>query len=194
MRLTIDEILADNARMEQFVCERIPPDTTRVDLGCGAWADLTPFWDDRFGWSLLLETDEPEWVDLREVYQHFRRREMGVDEWRREMMLDHGSRVSGTRPQKPSARRLDEASALTVKEAATELTCSISFVYKLMAHGHLAYERRGRRKLPTAASVHDYRQRNLVPARPQASPPPPAARPPYNFKYLFKGKKGGSHV
>jgi hypothetical protein len=81
MRLTIDQILADNARMEQYICERIPPDTTRIDLGCGAWADLTPSWDDRFGWSLLLETDEPEWVDLRAVYQHFRRREMTWWEW-----------------------------------------------------------------------------------------------------------------
>src|SRR5436309_2157000 len=81
MRLSIDQILADNARMERFVCERIPPDGTRVDLGNGAWADLTPCWDDRFGWSLLLETDEPEWVDLLEIYRHFRRREMTVREW-----------------------------------------------------------------------------------------------------------------
>lgn len=42
MRLTIDEIIADNARMERYLCERIPPDGTRVDLGNGAWADQGP--------------------------------------------------------------------------------------------------------------------------------------------------------
>jgi hypothetical protein len=65
MRLTSEQIRADNTKMKQFIYERIPDDGTRVDLGGGAWADLTPCWDDRFGWDLLLETDEPEWVDLR---------------------------------------------------------------------------------------------------------------------------------
>ena len=54
---------------------------TRIDLGGGAWADLHPCWDDEYGWSLLIETDEPEWVDLWEVYQHFRRKEMTAKEW-----------------------------------------------------------------------------------------------------------------
>jgi excisionase family DNA binding protein len=186
MRLSYEQIKADKARVEQFVCERIRPDGTRVDLGNGGWADLTPCWDDRFGWSLLLETDEPEWVDLWEVYQHLRRKEMTLDEWRREMNVDRSSRIARSRSQKPSPRRQDAASALTVMEAATELRCSISFVYKLMARGELAYEKRGRRKLPTPASVDDYRRRNLVPARPDPSPRPD--RPPYPFKYLFKAK------
>jgi hypothetical protein len=81
MRLTIDQIFADKARMEQFICERIPPCSTRINLGGGAWADLTPCWDELVGWSLLWETDEPEWVGLREVYQYFRRREMTWREW-----------------------------------------------------------------------------------------------------------------
>jgi len=85
MPLTTDQIIADRARMEKFICERIPDDGTWVDLGNGAWADLTPFWDERFGWSLLLETNEPEWVDLWEVYQHFRRKEMTSREWWEEM-------------------------------------------------------------------------------------------------------------
>lgn len=76
MRLSLDQILADRARMEQFICDRISGGVTRIDLGGGAWADLTAFWDDEFGWTLLLETDEPEWVDLQEVYDHFRRKEM----------------------------------------------------------------------------------------------------------------------
>lgn len=56
MRLTIDQIKADRAKMEEFLCQRIRSDGTRIDLGDGAWADLFPTWDDRFGWSLLLES------------------------------------------------------------------------------------------------------------------------------------------
>jgi len=67
--------------MEKFICERISGGVARIDLGGGAWADLTAVWDDEYGWSLLLEADEPEWVDLWEVYQHFRRKEMTTWEW-----------------------------------------------------------------------------------------------------------------
>ncbi|MFN0019966.1 MAG: helix-turn-helix domain-containing protein [Pirellulaceae bacterium] len=51
---------------------------------------------------------------------------------------------------------------LSVKEAAAELNCSISFVYKLLRHGELAFERRGRRKMPISSSIQEYRLRNLV--------------------------------
>jgi hypothetical protein len=61
MRLTHEQDRADNARMEQFICERVPDEGTRIDLGVGAWADLFPTWDERFGWSLHWETNEPEW-------------------------------------------------------------------------------------------------------------------------------------
>ena len=46
---------------------------------------------------------------------------------------------------------------MTVREAAAELQCSISFVYKLMAQGQVACECRGRRKLPVAESIAEYR-------------------------------------
>lgn len=75
---------------------------------------------------------------------------------------------------------------MTVKEAAQTLQCSLSFVYKLMGTGQLAYEMRGRRKLPLASSVSEYRQRNIVPARPV---PPKATKPPktdHAFTHLFQ--------
>jgi hypothetical protein len=75
---------------------------------------------------------------------------------------------------------------MTVREAAVELQCSISFVYKLMAQGQVAYECRGRRKLPVAVSVAEYRQRNLVPAT--AKEPKPA-RTPYQYKHLFQDRR-----
>jgi excisionase family DNA binding protein len=74
---------------------------------------------------------------------------------------------------------------LTVNEAAAVLNCSISFIYKLMDQGQVAFERRGRRKLPVTASVSEYRQRNLVPAQKPPEPTSPKRRKePYRCKYL----------
>lgn len=73
---------------------------------------------------------------------------------------------------------------LTVKEAAAELRCSISFVYKLMRLGELSYEKRGRRKLPLRGSVEEYRSRNVV----QALLTPKSDRQipgPKRYKHLF---------
>ena len=75
---------------------------------------------------------------------------------------------------------------MTVRKAAAELQCSISFVYKLMAQGQLAYECRRRRKLPVAESVAEYRQRNLVPAT--AKEPKPT-KTPYQYKHLFQDRR-----
>jgi excisionase family DNA binding protein len=75
---------------------------------------------------------------------------------------------------------------MTVKETAGSLNCSISFVYKLMRTGQLAYEMRGRRKLPLAASVEEYRQRNIVSAKSQ---PARRSKPPktgHVFTHLFQ--------
>jgi excisionase family DNA binding protein len=75
---------------------------------------------------------------------------------------------------------------MTVKEAAKELTCSISFVYKLMRTGQLAYEMRGKRKLPIATSVDEYRLRNIVSAKPQPSRPSKPPKTEYVFTHLFQ--------
>jgi excisionase family DNA binding protein len=75
---------------------------------------------------------------------------------------------------------------MTVKEAAKELTCSISLVYKLMNEGQIAYERRGRRRLPVSFSVAEYRQRNLVPARPASEGAQPRPSSPCRYQHLFK--------
>lgn len=78
-----------------------------------------------------------------------------------------------------------EKDTMTVKEAACVLNCSASLVYKLMDQGELAFERRGRRKLPVTASIKDYRQRNLVPAEKPSEPISPKRRKErYKCKYL----------
>ncbi len=70
---------------------------------------------------------------------------------------------------------------LTVKEAAAQLRCSLSFVYKLMRNGELAFEQRGRRKLPLAASLLEYRERIRVVYVTTSD-----RQPPYRFQHLFK--------
>ena len=88
--MNLEQIQADKRTMAEFVCERIPPDGTRIVLADGpdgpAWADLMPIWDDDdCDCDLIVETNEPEWVDLQEIYDHFRRREMTSWEREREM-------------------------------------------------------------------------------------------------------------
>ncbi len=81
---------------------------------------------------------------------------------------------------------------LTVKEAATELHCSLSFVYKLMGTGQLAFERRGRRKLVLAASVAEYRKQNTHPATSRPIRPAKTPRRPYQFQRLFRDTPSGT--
>ena len=85
----------------------------------------------------------------------------------------------------------DACRLLTVKEAAAELYCSSSFVYKLMRTGQLAFERRGRRKLPLAISVAEYRLRNTCPATNQPFRPSRSPEPPYKYQRLFRDKRFG---
>jgi excisionase family DNA binding protein len=75
---------------------------------------------------------------------------------------------------------------LTVKEASAELHCSISFVYKLMQTGQLSFEQRGRRRLPLAFSVAEYRERNMFRATELQPRPAVQSRQPYEFQRLFK--------
>ena len=112
-----------------------------------------------------------------------------LDNDRLEFVIAWGQKASHD-PPVPEQERL-----LTVKEAAAELRCSISFVYKLMLQGQISYECRGRRKLLHATSVADYRRRNTHPASPSASPKTRAStRQPYQFQRLFtdhRPRRGG---
>ena len=91
--LTINQVLADSRRMENFICERIPPDhPTRIVLADGGdgplWVDLLATWDYDGDCDLLIETNEPDAFGLREVYEHLRRQEMTGWEWEREIAAD----------------------------------------------------------------------------------------------------------
>lgn len=75
---------------------------------------------------------------------------------------------------------------MTAKEASRELQVSLSFVYKLMDLGEIAYERRGTRKLPVAQSVEEYKQRNLVAA--SAEQHRPVKGPARQYSHLFTAR------
>jgi excisionase family DNA binding protein len=187
MRLSPEQIIADRARMEQFISERIPPDGARIDLGGGAWADLTPFWDERFGWSLLLETDEPEWVDLRMVYEHFRRQEMTNREWWTELEGEMAwarvrsleGEVAGlglTAMTPASSENLEpglpseKKAMVTVREVAALLSCSYGEARKRMLEGRIRAVKDGRWMRTRPEWVEEYVARvTITPAETPAT-------------------------
>lgn len=89
MRFNYDQIDADNRKMQRYIAQRIPPEGVKIVLADGpdgeAWADLFPSWDDD-DCDLHIETNAPEWVGLREVYDYFRRPELTSWEREREMV------------------------------------------------------------------------------------------------------------
>lgn len=89
---SVSQYLADKKKMTKYVCERIPDDGVQIELAEGEggplWADLLPTWDDEYGWDLLIETNEPEWVSVEEVYNYFRREEQTYLEWQQELFWE----------------------------------------------------------------------------------------------------------
>lgn len=81
MRFSIDQMKADRAKMERFICQRIPSEGTKVELDGRGWVGLMPVTDDESGWILLVDDDKPGWEDLQELHCHFRRMEMTRLEW-----------------------------------------------------------------------------------------------------------------
>lgn len=74
---------------------------------------------------------------------------------------------------------------MTAKQAAADLQISLSFLYKLLDQGEIAFERRGTRKFPVDESVADFKRRNLVPAAPKQNRP--VKGPAYQYKHLSIG-------
>jgi hypothetical protein len=80
MYLTREQWQADRRLMKAYICSRIiNEEDAEVLLAVGADGELRvflyPVWDEEDGWDLFWETDCPEAVDLRDIYEHFRRRE-----------------------------------------------------------------------------------------------------------------------
>lgn len=194
--MTVNQIQADICRMEGFICDRIRKERTRIVLADGgdgpAWVYLTLLRGDDGDCDLIIESDEPDAFGLRDVYEHFCRKEMT---WAEMMKGERASLITLGPPGRIATKKTDDvikpnrSGTLTVKEAAAELNCSIGFVYKLLIVGELVYEKRGRRKLPTDASIAEYRQRNKVRAMQRFDYPKKNAHEPYQYQQLFKKVK-----
>src|SRR5262245_40992686 len=87
--MDLHNYLADRRRMKAFIGLRTPEPGTRVVIAQGEgddiWADIYPVWDGDEGWDLHFETNCPEAVGVREIYEHLRRQEMTWWEWEREL-------------------------------------------------------------------------------------------------------------
>jgi hypothetical protein len=75
--LTVNQILADNRKMERFISDRLGTERTRIVLSDGwrpdgpAWVDLTLFLSEDGDHELVIESNEPDAFGVREVYEHF---------------------------------------------------------------------------------------------------------------------------
>lgn len=93
-KLNMKLFVADRRKKAKYVCDRISDEGMRIVLIEGTseyppiYADLSPVrWEGRC--DLVIETNEPDFVDLNEVYEFFRRREMTyIEIWREMMFVD----------------------------------------------------------------------------------------------------------
>jgi hypothetical protein len=72
--ITVEELLADRRRMKAYIASRIPEEGCRIVLADGpegeVWVDLNPVWHEEDGWDMFWQTDCPEAVGLRDIYEH----------------------------------------------------------------------------------------------------------------------------
>jgi len=196
--MSVTTYQSDRRRMKAHIASRIPEEGCRIVLADGpeggeVWVDLDPVRYSDGELDLHFETNCREWAGILEIYDYLRRDAIpsGHREQRTPSCGRTGVKQKKSQPFSADEERWD-TTTLTVKEAAKQLTCSISFVYKLMSQGELAYETRGRRKLPTSESVAQYRLRNTVPAQQAPSRFVKPPKTPYQFKYLFQRNKARS--
>jgi excisionase family DNA binding protein len=165
MYLTREQWQADRRRMRTAIAKLLPEEGCRVVLADGpedeVWADLDPV---RYGdgeLDLHLETNCPEWVGIPQGYEHLRRQQMTVGEWRRELVSEvarlrvpalaeeAASRLTKTttpgccQPE-PASDPSAKKAMLTVREAAVLLGCSYGEARKRMLEGRIRAVKDGR--------------------------------------------------
>jgi hypothetical protein len=212
--MTVDQILADDRKMRRFICERIPPITTRVVVADGgegpAWVDLTPLWDDEGDCDLVIEANEPDAFRLRAVYEHFRRQEMTGWEWERELagemnrwklcglervMADlHENLNRSSAPNGDDPKLTDEElpKEVSTAEAARILGVSKDTVLKLKAAGLLEYRNTG--SPDSCRPVYAFSLRSVLEVRTTYQRDnPPYHRPEAPHRHRVKGKRNYKH-
>jgi hypothetical protein len=78
--------LADKKIMKRFIWRQTYPEGETIVLANGAegplWVTITPLGDDpRIGIELEIESNEPDAVDLRVIYEYYRSKDMTWEEW-----------------------------------------------------------------------------------------------------------------
>lgn len=90
MRPSTDQYLSNRRKMEAYIAKLLPEDGLQVVLADGedgeVWAELDPVRYEDGEWDLHWKTNCPEAIGLPEIYDHFRRHEMPVEERRREII------------------------------------------------------------------------------------------------------------
>ena len=80
MSATFQEIETDLRKMIAYIGPRVTEQGERFVLADGpdgeAWAEIYTAWDEHSGWDMHYTTNLSEWVGVREIYDHFRRRDM----------------------------------------------------------------------------------------------------------------------
>lgn len=209
MRLSYEQILSDEKAMTDFICKRLTETPTKLVLAAGeegeTWAELWGEWDDATGWNLSMEKSD-ESVDLEEVYDHFRRKEMTYREWWREFdrQMDRLNvieleaqlwRQRSTRTTEPQAT--DEYGDLprevATAEAARILSVSKDTVLKLKDAGLLEY----RNMAPPFSSrpVFAFSLASVLKLRTTyETDEPPPLRQPEPTRRAVKGEKKYKHL
>jgi hypothetical protein len=92
LQMNMKLVVADRRKKAKYVCGRIPDEGMRIVLVEGTseyppiYAELSLVrWEGRC--DLVIETNEPDFVDLNEVYRYFRHRDMTLEERWREMVF-----------------------------------------------------------------------------------------------------------
>lgn len=208
--LTLNRIDSDNRKMKRFIADRISPDGTRIVLADGgdgpAWVDLTPLWDEEGECDLVMDTNEPDAIGLRDVYEHFRRKEMTGWEWERELAAEV-TRRELRKLERESAEMLgklnrrsdpenDEAMSdeeelpkeVSTAEAARILGVSKDTVLKMKAAGLLEY--RNTCSPDSCRPVYAFSLRSVLELRTTYQRDnPPFHRPEAAHRHQVKGRR-----
>jgi hypothetical protein len=138
---------ADQRKKERYICARIPDEGTNVCPWDGnseyppTIAELIPLRDDDGALhELLIETNDPDVVDLDAVYKYFRRQEMTYEElWRELQWVDPAQefrrKVSALAPRE---RKLFDAASETMPIQGEALAAKVGFDLDGQTRGHLA--------------------------------------------------------
>jgi excisionase family DNA binding protein len=184
MRSTGEEYQSDRRKMKAYIARLLPEEGTRIVLADGpdgeVWVDLDPIRHADGEWDLHWETNCREAIGLQEIYDHFRRQVMTVEERRRELAEKEvvtTTMPTSRIPKEPTGRPIGEKKMLTTKEVAILLDCSYGEARKRMLEGRIRAIKDGRWLRTSKEWLDEYVAKIIIkPAETQAVVPVPLSR------------------